>query len=59
MKKFLAIVAVSALLTSCGGASTTETPTTDSTVVKADTTACTDSTKCADSTKCDTTKAAK
>ncbi len=56
MKKFLAIVAVSALLISCGGASTTETTTTttDSTVVNADST-----TVCADSTKCDTTKAAK
>ena len=54
MKKFLTIVAVTAFLTSCGGASTTETPTTDSTSVKADTTAI-----CADSTKCDTTKAAK
>lgn len=56
MKKFLTIVAVTAFLTSCGGASTTETTTTttDSTVVKADTTKV-----CADSTKCDTTKAAK
>ena len=53
MKKFLAIVAVSAFLTSCGGAATTEATSTDSTVVKADTTKV-----CADSTKCDTTKAA-
>ena len=54
MKKFLTIVAVTAFLTSCGGASTTETPTTDSTTVKADTTAATVGT-----TTVDTTKAAK
>jgi hypothetical protein len=52
MKKFLTIVAVTAFLTSCGGASTTETPTTDSTVVKADTTtAVVDTTHAVDTTK--------
>ena len=55
MKKFLTIVAVTAFLTSCGGASTTETPTTDSTVVKADTTVAAGTT----TTVADTTKAAK
>jgi hypothetical protein len=48
MKKLLTIVAVITILTSCGGASTTP-KTTDSTSVKADTTAQT----------VDTTKAAK
>jgi len=51
MKKFLTIVAVTAFLTSCGGASTTETPTTDSTTVKADTTAPTVGTTTVDTTK--------
>lgn len=51
MKKFLTIVAVAAFLTSCGGASTTPT-TTDSTVVKADTTlTAVDSTKAVDTAK--------
>lgn len=51
MKKFLAIVAVSAFLISCGGASTTPT-TTDSTVVKADTTLpAVDTTKAVDTAK--------
>jgi len=51
MKKFLTIVAVTAFLTSCGGASTTETSTTDSTAVKADTTTVADSTHAVDTTK--------
>jgi len=52
MKKFLTIVAVAAFLTSCGGASTTPTTTTDSTVVKADTTlTAVDSTKAVDTAK--------
>ena len=55
MKQLIAIVAVAVTLASCGGSSTTEVTTTDSTVVKADT--C--QVKC-DSTKVvDTTKAAK
>jgi hypothetical protein len=58
MKKTIAIVALAATLASCGGNSTSEIPTTDSTSVKCDSTKC-DSTKC-DSTKVvDTTKAAK
>ncbi len=49
MKKTIAIVAIIATLTSCGGNETTTPATTDSTTVKCD------STKC-DSTKCDSTK---
>ena len=52
MKKFIAIVALAALA-SCGGSTTTETTTNDSTVVKADTT------KVVDSIKVDTVKAVK
>jgi hypothetical protein len=57
MKKFLTIVAVTAFLTSCGGSSTTELVTTDSTNVVCDSTKC-DSTKCETPTVVDTTKAA-
>ena len=50
MKKTIAIVALVATLASCGGSTTTETPKTDSTVVKCDSTKC-DSTKVVDTTK--------
>jgi len=49
MKQFIAIVALVALA-SCGGSTTTETPKTDSTVIK------TDTTKVVDSTTVDSTK---
>jgi len=51
MKKMIAIAAVTVMLASCGGSSTKET-TTDSTVVKADTTVKTvDTTKAVDTVK--------
>jgi len=50
MNKFIAIVALVALA-SCGGSTTTETTTTDSITVKADTSAVVDSTKAADTAK--------
>jgi hypothetical protein len=50
MKKTIAIVAVIATLTSCGGSETKTPATTDSTTVKCDSTKC-DSTKTADTTK--------
>ena len=40
MKKTIAIVALVATLASCGGSTSTETPKTDSTVVKCDSTKC-------------------
>lgn len=60
MKKMIAIVAVVALFTACNGSASTEATTTDSTVVKADTTkVCSDSTKCDTLKKVDTGKKAK
>ena len=53
MKKFIAIVAVVASLTACNSGVKTETTTTDSTVIKADTTLV------VDSTTVDSVKAAK
>ena len=51
MKKVIALFAIVALV-SCGGGSSTETPTTDSTSVKCDTTSCTkDSVKTTESTE--------
>jgi len=53
----IAIVALIATLTSCGTAETKTSQTSDSTVVKTDSTkCCADSTKTADSTKVDTVK---
>ena len=53
MKKTIAIVALAATLASCGGSTSTETTTTDSTKVTVD------STKVVDSTTVDTVKVAK
>jgi hypothetical protein len=51
MKKMIAIAAVTVMLVSCGGSSTTEVTTIDSTVVKADTTVTVDTTKVVDTAK--------
>jgi PBP1b-binding outer membrane lipoprotein LpoB len=52
MKKIITIVAVTLFLTSCGGASSTETTTTDSTSVTVDTTkVAVDTTKAVDTIK--------
>ena len=55
MKKTIAIVAVIATLTSCGGNTESTPATTDSTSVKCDSTKC-DSTKCDSTVVADTTK---
>ena len=51
MKKMIAIVAVTVMLVSCGGSSTTEVTTTDSTVVNTDTTVTVDTTKTVEATE--------
>ena len=52
MKKMIAIVAVVSLLAACNGSASTEATTTDSTLVKADTTkVVVDSTKAVDTVK--------